>query len=244
MMGLLLLKPQEVSVCSCRGSSVQLSSPSKNILKTELLTYGSLSLGTTLCSPSTAPRESSGRRVICLFWKRKYCQSWKHIVLYCTEQEGTAGVMVMDKGTCGPILIGRGLGRVIEHIAKERRDEGGGGLAPYALIVTESYHFIFVLDVVLLLFFGLLMVQLNEEKVNACSDCSAHHGPGHRDPPPAASGSAERIHTQQYKLHVPSCLTLDDLRQVQRKIRALGHCGCSGPSLRDKGLRSRPDAHA
>lgn len=68
MMGLLLLKPQEVSVCSCRGSSVQLSSPSKNILKTELLTYGSLSLGTTLCSPSTAPRESNGRRVICLFW--------------------------------------------------------------------------------------------------------------------------------------------------------------------------------
>lgn len=66
MRGLLLLNPQEVSVCSCRGSSAQLSSPSENILKAELLTYGSFSLRTTLCSVSAAPPKSNSTRVI--FW--------------------------------------------------------------------------------------------------------------------------------------------------------------------------------
>lgn len=53
MRGLLLLKPQEVRVCSCRGSSVQVSSPSINRLNTELLTYGSFTFRAPLCSLAT-----------------------------------------------------------------------------------------------------------------------------------------------------------------------------------------------
>lgn len=66
MRGLLLLKPQEVRVCSCRGSSVQVSSPSKNSLKTELLTYWFVSVRTLLCSASTAPPKSNSNEVISL----------------------------------------------------------------------------------------------------------------------------------------------------------------------------------
>lgn len=66
MRGLLLLKPQEVRVCSCRGSSLQVSSPSKNSLKTELLTYGSFTVRTPLCS--TAPWKSNSREIISLFF--------------------------------------------------------------------------------------------------------------------------------------------------------------------------------
>lgn len=58
-----------------------------------------------------------------------------------------------------------------------------------ALNLTHRYNFIFLLDVVLL-FFWLRVVQLNEEKVNARSNRSTHHGPCHRDPPPAAPSSA------------------------------------------------------
>lgn len=36
------------------------------------------------------------------------------------------------------------------------------------------------------------MVQLDEQEVDARSDGSAHHGPRHRDPPPAAPSSAVR----------------------------------------------------
>lgn len=67
MRGLLLLKPQEVRECSCRGSSVQLSSPSINSLKAELLTYRSFTFRTALCSVFT-PQKSNNRWVICLFF--------------------------------------------------------------------------------------------------------------------------------------------------------------------------------
>lgn len=62
MRGLLLLKPQEVRVCSCRGSSVQVSSPSKKSLKTELLTYGFSAFRTLLCCVPAAAPMSNGRK--------------------------------------------------------------------------------------------------------------------------------------------------------------------------------------
>lgn len=60
MRGLLLLKPQEVMVCSCRGSSMQVSSPPKNSLKTELLTYGFFTLRNSPSSESVTPQKSNG----------------------------------------------------------------------------------------------------------------------------------------------------------------------------------------
>lgn len=44
-------------MCSCRGSSVQLSSPPANILKTVLLTCGSLALATASWSVAVTSRE-------------------------------------------------------------------------------------------------------------------------------------------------------------------------------------------
>ncbi len=64
MRGLLLLKPQEVRVCSCRGSSSQTSSPSKNNLKVELLTCGSSPIWNLLCSLSATPQKNK--------WQRSY----------------------------------------------------------------------------------------------------------------------------------------------------------------------------
>lgn len=77
MRGLLLLKPQEVRVCSCTGSSAQLSSPSNNSLKTELLTCGSFISRTPLCSVSTTPRKPNSRRVVCLsFMITLHIRTW------------------------------------------------------------------------------------------------------------------------------------------------------------------------
>lgn len=62
MRGLLLLKPQEARVCSCRGSSVQLSSPSANILKTVLLTCGSTALAAASWSQAVTSREENKQK--------------------------------------------------------------------------------------------------------------------------------------------------------------------------------------
>lgn len=64
MRGLLLLKPQEVRVCSCRGSSTQFSSPSTNRPKTELPTCG---FRTPLCSASAANQRAE-RLSVCSSW--------------------------------------------------------------------------------------------------------------------------------------------------------------------------------
>lgn len=56
MRGLLLLKPQEARVCSCRGSSAQMSSPSANILKTVLLTCCSTALAASSWSEAATSR--------------------------------------------------------------------------------------------------------------------------------------------------------------------------------------------
>lgn len=71
----------------------------------------------------------------------------------------------------------------------------------FFLVLSHSYDLIFVLDIVLLLFFRFMVVQLNEDKVNTCSHCATHHGPYHRNPPPAASSSADRGHTQRLWCH-------------------------------------------
>lgn len=67
MRGLLLLKPQEARVCSCRGSRAQLSSPSANILKTVLLTCDSTALAAASWSEDVTSREEDkrGRQVLC-----------------------------------------------------------------------------------------------------------------------------------------------------------------------------------
>lgn len=71
----------------------------------------------------------------------------------------------------------------------------------FFLVLSHSYDLIFVLDIVLLLFFRFRVVQLNEDKVNTCSHCATHHGPYHRNPPPAASSSADRGHMQRLWCH-------------------------------------------
>lgn len=82
MRGLLLLKLQEVRVCSCRGSSVHVSSPSKNNLKTVLLTYGSSSFGPLLCCVSADPWRN--RIVFCLFFVIFYISEHTEVMVVFT----------------------------------------------------------------------------------------------------------------------------------------------------------------
>lgn len=74
MRGLLLLKPQEARVCSCRGSSGQLSSPSANILKTVLLTCGSMPLAAVSWSRAVTSREEDKRWRSFLLCSPRLCE--------------------------------------------------------------------------------------------------------------------------------------------------------------------------
>lgn len=69
-----------------------------------------------------------------------------------------------------------------------------------SVALTHCYHFIFVLNVLLLLFLRFRVVQLDKEEVNPSSDCSTHHWTGNWDPPPAATSTEIRDMQYEQKL--------------------------------------------